>query len=71
MSRSAARVNMQPVKIEWSPQREHQLAASCKTKTGCAPSAPAITQLPADPYLPDAFHRDDYHRLRAGPYRVM
>ena len=31
----------------------------------------AITQLADDPYPPDAFHRGDYHRLRAEPYRVV
>jgi len=31
----------------------------------------AITQLVGDPYPPDAFRRGDYHRLRAGPYRVV
>jgi mRNA-degrading endonuclease RelE of RelBE toxin-antitoxin system len=28
-------------------------------------------QLADDPYPPEAFHRGDYHRLRAGPYRVV
>ncbi len=31
----------------------------------------AITQLTSNPYPPEAFHRGDYHRLRAGPYRVV
>ncbi len=31
----------------------------------------AITQLASNPYPPEAFHRGDYHRLRAGPYRVV
>ena len=32
---------------------------------GFAIAAPA-----SDPYPPDAFHRGDYHRLRAGNYKV-
>jgi mRNA-degrading endonuclease RelE of RelBE toxin-antitoxin system len=31
----------------------------------------AISQLADDPYPPEAFHRGGYHRLRAGPYRVV
>ena len=31
----------------------------------------AITQLAGNPYPPEAPHRGDYHRLRAGPYRVV
>ncbi len=31
----------------------------------------AISQLADNPYPPEAFHRGDYHRLRAGPYRVV
>jgi mRNA-degrading endonuclease RelE of RelBE toxin-antitoxin system len=31
----------------------------------------AVTALAADPYPPEAFHRGDYHRLRAGRFRVV
>jgi hypothetical protein len=30
----------------------------------------AIARLAGNPYPPEAFHRGDYHRLRAGAYRV-
>jgi mRNA-degrading endonuclease RelE of RelBE toxin-antitoxin system len=31
----------------------------------------AVIQLAENPYPPEAFHRGDYHRLRAGRYRVV
>ncbi len=31
----------------------------------------AVDALAADPYPPEGFHRDRYHRLRVGRYRVM
>ena len=31
----------------------------------------AIARLAEDPYLPEAFHRGGYHRLRIGRYRVV
>jgi mRNA-degrading endonuclease RelE of RelBE toxin-antitoxin system len=31
----------------------------------------AVIQLAENPYPPEAFHRSDYHRLRAGQYRVV
>jgi mRNA-degrading endonuclease RelE of RelBE toxin-antitoxin system len=31
----------------------------------------AVIQLAESPYPPEAFHRGDYHRLRAGQYRVV
>src|SRR6266516_6250347 len=36
-------------------------------KDGMRAIGTAITQLADDPYPSDAFHRDDYQRLRAGP----
>jgi mRNA-degrading endonuclease RelE of RelBE toxin-antitoxin system len=34
------------------------------------PSA-AVARLAGNPYPPEAFHRGDYHRSRAGSYRVV
>jgi hypothetical protein len=31
----------------------------------------AVSALAADPYPSGAFHRGDYHRLRAGRFRVV
>jgi mRNA-degrading endonuclease RelE of RelBE toxin-antitoxin system len=31
----------------------------------------AVAALADDPYPAGAFHRGEYHRLRAGPYRVV
>jgi mRNA-degrading endonuclease RelE of RelBE toxin-antitoxin system len=31
----------------------------------------AVIQSAENPYPPEAFHRGDYHRLRAGQYRVL
>jgi mRNA-degrading endonuclease RelE of RelBE toxin-antitoxin system len=31
----------------------------------------AVIQLAENPYPPEAFHRGDYHRLRAGQCRVV
>ena len=31
----------------------------------------AVIRLAENPYPPEAFHRGDYHRLRAGQYRVV
>lgn len=31
----------------------------------------AVTNLAADPYPPEGFHRGEYHRLRVGSYRII
>lgn len=31
----------------------------------------AVSDLAADPYPTEGFHRGEYHRLRVGPYRVV
>jgi mRNA-degrading endonuclease RelE of RelBE toxin-antitoxin system len=31
----------------------------------------AVARLADNPYPQEAFHRGDYHRLRAGPYRIV
>lgn len=31
----------------------------------------AVDALAGDPYPPEAFHAGDYHRLRAGEYRIL
>ena len=40
-------------------------------QTGMRTISAAVIQLAENPYPPEAFHRGDYHRLRAGQYRVV
>jgi mRNA-degrading endonuclease RelE of RelBE toxin-antitoxin system len=59
------------VKIEWSPAARASARRYMADQDGMHSIGAAISQLADDPYPPEAFHRGDYHRLRAGPYRVV
>jgi len=59
------------VKIEWSPAARASARRHMADQDGMRAIGAAITQLADNPYPPEAFHRGDYHRLRAGPYRVV
>jgi mRNA-degrading endonuclease RelE of RelBE toxin-antitoxin system len=59
------------VKIEWSPAARASARRYMADQDGMRAIGAAISQLADDPYSPGAFHRGDYHRLRAGPYRVV
>jgi mRNA-degrading endonuclease RelE of RelBE toxin-antitoxin system len=58
------------VKIEWSPAARASARRYMADQDGMRAIGGAIAQLAGNPYPPDAFHRGDYHRLRAGPYRI-
>jgi hypothetical protein len=58
------------VKIEWSPAARASARRYMADQDGMHAIGAAITQLASSPYPPEALHRGDYHRLRAGPYRV-
>jgi hypothetical protein len=55
------------VKIEWSPAARASARRYMADQDGMRAIGGAIAQLAGNPYPPDAFHRGDYHRLRAGP----
>jgi mRNA-degrading endonuclease RelE of RelBE toxin-antitoxin system len=59
------------VKIEWSPAARASARRYLADQDGMRAIGGAIAQLAGNPYLPDAFHRGDYHRLRVGPYRIV
>jgi len=59
------------VKIEWSPAARASARRYMADQDGMRAIGAAISQLADNPYPPEAFHRGDYHRLRAGPYRVV
>jgi len=59
------------VKIEWSPAARASARRYMADQDGMRAIGAAIARLADNPYPPEAFHRGDYHRLRAGPYRVV
>lgn len=59
------------MKIEWSPAARASARRYMADQDGMRAIGAAITQLADNPYPQEAFHRGDYHRLRAGPYRVV
>jgi mRNA-degrading endonuclease RelE of RelBE toxin-antitoxin system len=59
------------VRIEWSPAARASARRYLDDQDGMWSIGAAVAALAADPYPPEAFHRGDYHRLRAGPFRVV
>jgi mRNA-degrading endonuclease RelE of RelBE toxin-antitoxin system len=59
------------VKIEWSPEARASARRYMDDQDGMRAIGRAVAALALDPYPPDGFHRDEYHRLRAGPFRVI
>ena len=59
------------MKIEWSPAAKRSAARFMRDQDGMRRLLAAIDLLTDDPRPPEAFVRGEYHRLRAGPYRVM
>jgi len=58
------------VKIERLPAARASACRFMSDHDGMRAIGFAIAALASDPYPPDAFHRGDYHRLRAGSYKV-
>ena len=58
------------MRIEWSPTAIRSARRYAADQAGMQAIGQAVARLADDPYPADAFHRGEYHRLRAGPYRV-
>jgi hypothetical protein len=58
------------VKTEWSPAARTSARRYMADQDAMRAIGGAIAQLTGNPYPPEAFHRGDYHRLRAGPCRI-
>lgn len=59
------------MKIEWSPAARASARGYLADQDGIRSMGAAVAALAADPYLPEAFHRGDYHRLHVGRFRVV
>jgi len=61
------------VRIEWTPAAVASARRYMYDQDDMRAIGAAISALADDPYPPppDGFHRGRYHRLRAGPYRIM
>jgi len=59
------------VRIEWSPAARASARRYMHDQDGMKAIAAAVAALAADPCPAGAFHSGEYHRLRAGPYRVV
>lgn len=59
------------MRIEWSPETVSLASRFLSDPAGMAAVVAAIDALTSDPYPAEAFHRGQYHRLRAGRYRVQ
>jgi hypothetical protein len=52
--------------MEWSPAARASARRYMEDQNGMRTISAAVIQLAENPYPPEAFHRGDYHRLRAG-----
>ena len=59
------------MKIEWSPTARVSAHRYLADQDGMRDIGVAVADLASNPYLPDSFHRGDYHRLGVGSYRVV
>jgi mRNA-degrading endonuclease RelE of RelBE toxin-antitoxin system len=61
------------VTIEWTPAAVASARRYLHDQDGMRVVGAAVSALADDPYpaSPDGFHRGRYHRLRAGPYRIV
>ncbi len=59
------------MRIEWSPAARASARRYVEDQNGMRTISAAVIRLAENPYPPEAFHRGDYHRLRAGQYRVV
>ena len=59
------------MRIEWSPWGRASARRYMEDQDGMRDIGAAVTALALDPYPLGAFHRGEYHRLRAGPFRVI
>ncbi len=59
------------MKIEWSPAARASARRYMADQDAMRAIGAAIARLADNPYPPEAFHRGDYHRLRAGSYQVV
>ena len=59
------------MKVRWSPEAAALAQRFMRDQAGMRAIVAAVDALHDDPYPAGGFHRGEYHRLRAGPYRVM
>jgi mRNA-degrading endonuclease RelE of RelBE toxin-antitoxin system len=61
------------VRIEWTPTAVASARRYMHDQNGMRAIGTAVATLADIPYPspPEGFHRGRYHRLRAGPYRIM
>ena len=59
------------MKIEWSPAARASARRYIEDQDGMCAIGVAVIRLAGDPYLPEAFHLGESHRLRVGQYRVV
>jgi mRNA-degrading endonuclease RelE of RelBE toxin-antitoxin system len=59
------------VRIEWSPAARASVRRYMGDQDGMHAISAAVAALVLDPYPPQGFHQGEYHRLRAGPFRVI
>jgi hypothetical protein len=58
------------VRIDWSPEAVELASRFLDDLAGMSAVMAAIDALADDPYPAEAFVRGEYHRLKAGRYRV-
>ena len=59
------------MRVEWSTGAQASAWRFIRDKDGMRAIVAAVDALAGDPYPPEAFHAGDYHRLRAGEYRIL
>jgi mRNA-degrading endonuclease RelE of RelBE toxin-antitoxin system len=59
------------VKIEWSPAARASARRYMEDQDGMRAIGAAVAALVLEPYPLEGFHEGEYHRLRAGRFRVI
>jgi mRNA-degrading endonuclease RelE of RelBE toxin-antitoxin system len=59
------------VRIEWTPAARALARRYLADQDGMRAIGAAVNRLADEPCPAESFHRGDYHRLRAGAYRVI
>jgi mRNA-degrading endonuclease RelE of RelBE toxin-antitoxin system len=59
------------VRIEWSPAARASARRYMEDQDGMRAIGAAVAALVLEPYPLEGFHEGEYHRLRAGRFRVI
>jgi mRNA-degrading endonuclease RelE of RelBE toxin-antitoxin system len=59
------------VRIEWSPAARAAARRYMEDQDGMRAIGAAVAALVLEPYPLEGFHEGEYHRLRAGRFRVI